>query len=166
MTPPRRVPLRRCAVLLAAVALTLAACGDDGLPEKRPADLTVRYSWNLAPADVTGALAITATKASYRDTSGANLVRFTFKPAAAQLDALWRALRENRIDTIEKTEQKPGLRRAVETLVVGWGDRTITVTDGVKVRIRAEDQDRWRKVQLAVRKLILAERRKRGLPDN
>jgi hypothetical protein len=166
MTPPLRVPLRRCAVLLAAVALTLAACGDDGLPAKRPADLTVRYSWNLAPADVTGALAITAAKASYRDRRGANQVRFTFAPAAAQLDALWRVLRDNRIDTIERVERKPDLRRAVETLIVRWGDRTIALTDGVKVRIRAEDQERWRKVQLALRTLILAERRKRGLPAN
>lgn len=165
MTPFPRLSLRRCHAVLAAV-LMLAACGDATPPEARPDDLAVTYSWDLAPADVTGRLDIVKGRATYRDTRGANQVRFTFQPAPAQLDALWRAFRENRVDTISTEEKAAGRRKSVETLIVRWSDREITLSDGVKVRVRADDQERWRKIQLALRTLILAERRKRGLPEN
>lgn len=166
MILPFRLPTLGRHVLIAALALALAACGDSAPPEKRPADLVVNYSWDLAPADVTGRLDIVKGLATYRDKRGDNQVRFTFKPAPAQLDALWRALQENRFDTIETEERKPGLRKSVETLIVRWSDREVTLSDGVKVRVRAEHRDRWRKIELALRTLILAERRKRGLPEN
>lgn len=166
MNPFLRVSLRRSQALLIAATVALAACADDAPPDKRPTDLTVSYSWDLAPADVTGRLDIVKGQATYRDTRGANQVRFTFQPAPAQLEALWRALRDNRVDTIEADEIKPGLRKSVETLIVRWSDREITLSDGVKVRVKPGDRDRWRKIQLALRELILAERRKRGLPEN
>lgn len=166
MIPILRAPLRRNLALLFAAMVALAACGEDAPPEARPADLTVSYSWDLAPADVTGRLDIVKGRATYRDTRGANHVRFTFEPAPAQLDALWKALRDNRVDTIEAEEKAPGRRKSVETLIVRWSDREVTLSDGVKVRIRPEHQARWRNIQLAVRAVILAERRKRGLPEN
>lgn len=164
MSPLVRAPVRRCQVLLVAAALALAGCGGDAPPSKRPADLSVRYSWNLAPADVRGELAIADGKARYYERRGDNVVRFTFAPAAARLDALWQVLRRNRVDTLKTEKHKPGLRRAVETLRVRWGDRAITLYDGVKVGLRPDDRARWRHIQLALRGMILRQRRKRGLP--
>jgi hypothetical protein len=164
MTPLVRAPFRRCQVLLVAGALALAGCGDNAPPTKRPADLSVRYSWNLAPADVQGELAIASGRASYREKRGDSVVHFAFTPTRARLDALWQVLRRNRVDTLKTEKHRPGLRRAVETLRVRWGDRAITLYDGVKVGLRPGDRARWRHIQLALRGMILRQRRKRGLP--
>jgi hypothetical protein len=142
--------------VIAVIVLALAglACalvsGRSDLPEERPADVTISYSVSAGMLPEGTSMVLSSGGGSFTQHRGQIKHEFAFDVKPADLDALYRVLRENRVD---KIRTDPGIvyDKGGSSIGLGWnqGAKWVTIGDG-GAEISARWQSEWRAVNAAL----------------
>ncbi|MCI0394555.1 MAG: hypothetical protein L0332_18320 [Chloroflexi bacterium] len=144
--------LKRSLFLPAALTLLLVACA--GLPAARPADFAIIYHSNGGMLPQGANIEASAAGGAYRLWDGRVEIGVAFQPTEAQLDALYAAVRDNRVERIQSYEEET-YDRGGSSISVTAGGETVQVSDSGMSYVREEWQEEYSNILGALDSLVL-----------
>jgi hypothetical protein len=134
--------------------LWLAACSST-LPMVRPPKMQIDFDWSAGMMPMHHRLTLSADGCEYTERNGATERRARFQLSPAELDAIYRVLRDNKLDRIT-TDDELAMDKGGYSVALSWpSNAPIAVTEGGRF-IAHRWIDEWKRITDALEAIAKA----------
>ncbi len=137
------------------LGLTVVGCGSR-LPQERPFDMQIGYSFNGGMMMVGENISISTAESSQRIFNHLATIKVHYQLSEAELDALYATFRENKIDRIKSTEEMV-YDRGGDSVSISFGEERYRASDSGINFIKDQWQDEFGRLVGAVNRAAGAE---------